>query len=201
MPKKSISLADFLMVFAMILVVVIGRIMPHAPNFTPIAAVGLFAGFFFKKRAAVMLIPVAGMLVTDLLFLGTYGVKMMIFIYVGLAIPALFGKTIHKVLNGTANTRMGTLKRIIFKVVAVSGIAALGSFIFTVLSNFGVWAFSGMYPHTIEGFVTCYVNAVPFHINTLAGDLFYIWLFTGSYYAVTAIRDARKPGTVLTIGD
>jgi hypothetical protein len=57
-----------------------------------------------------------------------------------------------------------------------------GSLIFFALSNFAVWAFSGMYPLTLAGLAECYVAALPFLDKTVVGDL--IWtgvLFGGAW--------------------
>tara|TARA_B100000513_G_C11757642_1_gene136422 strand:- start:242 stop:502 length:261 start_codon:yes stop_codon:yes gene_type:complete len=47
----------------------------------------------------------------------------------------------------------------------------ISSLIFFVVSNFGVWIIG--YPKTLEGFITCYIAAIPFFGWTIAGDLFY----------------------------
>ncbi len=49
-----------------------------------------------------------------------------------------------------------------------------GSVLFYVVTNFAVWAGSTrLYAHTVEGLVQCYVLALPFFRNSLAGDLFW----------------------------
>ena len=45
------------------------------------------------------------------------------------------------------------------------------SFSFFIISNLGVWFFH--YPHTFSGLLTCFTLAIPFFVNSLAGDLFY----------------------------
>lgn len=55
------------------------------------------------------------------------------------------------------------------------------SVLFFVVTNFGVWAFDGLYPRTLEGLVVCYVAAIPFFANTLAGTLFYALLLFGGF--------------------
>jgi hypothetical protein len=45
----------------------------------------------------------------------------------------------------------------------------LASFLFFLVSNFGVWLY--WYPHTLTGLTTCYLLAVPFYKQTLIGDL------------------------------
>jgi hypothetical protein len=62
------------------------------------------------------------------------------------------------------------------------GAASLASSIlFFAVSNFGTWVVSGMYPHTVAGLASCYVAAVPFFQNTVAGDLFYSALLFGGF--------------------
>jgi hypothetical protein len=62
------------------------------------------------------------------------------------------------------------------------GVAAVASSVlFFVVSNFGTWALSGMYPHTAAGLAACYGAAIPFFQNTLAGDLFYATLLFGGF--------------------
>jgi hypothetical protein len=62
------------------------------------------------------------------------------------------------------------------------GFAALASSVlFFVLTNLGMWLFSGFYPRTLAGLETCYIAAIPFFQNTLAGDLFYAALLFGGF--------------------
>ena len=44
-----------------------------------------------------------------------------------------------------------------------------------------MWLFSGFYPRTLGGLEACYVAAIPFFQNTLAGDLFYAALLFGGF--------------------
>ena len=55
------------------------------------------------------------------------------------------------------------------------------STLFFVITNFGVWAFDGLYPRTFEGLVVCYIAAIPFFGNTLAGSLFYTAVLFGGF--------------------
>jgi len=50
-----------------------------------------------------------------------------------------------------------------------------------VITNFGMWLFSGFYPRTLAGLEACYVAAIPFFQNTVAGDLFYAALLFGGF--------------------
>ena len=66
-------------------------------------------------------------------------------------------------------------------VAVLAVLAVAGSALFFLVSNFGTWALSGMYPHTAAGLAACYVAAIPFFQNTLAGDLFYATLLFGGF--------------------
>ena len=62
-----------------------------------------------------------------------------------------------------------------------SAAALSGSFLFFIITNFGVWLTSGYYPIDIDGIFTCYILALPFFGNTIAGSLFYTALMFGGY--------------------
>lgn len=46
-----------------------------------------------------------------------------------------------------------------------------GSFLFFIMSNFGVWWQGGMYPLTTQGLLQCYWMALPFYKNTVLSDI------------------------------
>jgi hypothetical protein len=56
-----------------------------------------------------------------------------------------------------------------------------GILIFFLVSNFGVWAVSGMYGKSIFDLLMCYVAGLPFLGNTIVGDLFFSAVMFGSY--------------------
>jgi hypothetical protein len=68
-----------------------------------------------------------------------------------------------------------------------------GPSIFFLVSNFGVWVGSNMYPITINGLFSCYIAAIPFFKNTLAGTLFYtgIFLVFTKYYEYKTFKIIR----------
>ena len=76
------------------------------------------------------------------------------------------------------------------------GAAALASSVlFYVVTNFGMWLFSGIYPRTLGGLEACYIAAIPFFQNTVAGDLVYTGLLFGGFAllkdAIPRLREAR----------
>jgi len=56
---------------------------------------------------------------------------------------------------------------------------------FFVLTNFAVWAGGHLYPRTLAGLAACYVAAIPFYGNQLAGDAFYAVVLFGGYSLLT----------------
>jgi hypothetical protein len=138
------------------------RLMPHPPNFTPIGAMALFSGAYLGRRPLAFVAPLGAMLLSDAV-LGFY--SGMWVTYLAIAIIVLVG--------WLALSRVSALR--------VAGAAVACSVLFFLVSNFGTWALSGMYPHTGAGLAACYVAAIPFFQNTLAGDLFYATLLFGGF--------------------
>ncbi len=69
-------------------------------------------------------------------------------------------------------------------IIPTAGVMLACSLAFFVLSNFAVWAFSGMYSLTVAGLIQCYVAALPFLQNTVAGDLFWTAVLFGGAFAI-----------------
>ena len=154
------------------------RLVPHPPNFSPIAAMALFSGAYLPRRALAFAAPLAALLLSDLV-LGFYpGIT---FIYVSVALTVLIGWAISK--------RRSALR--------IAGAAVAGSALFYVLTNFGTWLSTDMYPKTLEGLAACYVAAIPFFQNTLAGDLFFSALLFGGFAlaerVIPRLREAPQP--------
>jgi len=145
-----------------ILAVAALRLVPHPFNFTPVGAMALFSGAYLGRRALAFVAPLGALLFSDLV-LGFY--HGMATVYVSTALIAVLGMV---ALQHRSALRVGA-----------SAIA--GSLLFFVLTNFGMWWFSGFYPHTLAGIEACYIAAIPFFQNTLAGDLFYAGLLFGGF--------------------
>jgi Family of unknown function (DUF6580) len=67
--------------------------------------------------------------------------------------------------------------------------AILGPTSFYIVSDYSVWAsgFNG-YPHTLAGFVTCYVAAIPFYRNDLASTSIVLAVALGAPILVRKMR-------------
>ena len=75
-----------------ILIAILGaaalRLIPHPPNFAPIAAMALFSGAYMPRRAIGFAAPIAALLLSDLV-LGFY--RGMGFVYACMALVVLIG--------------------------------------------------------------------------------------------------------------
>jgi hypothetical protein len=138
------------------------RLVPHPPNFSPIDAMALFSGAYLGRRWLAFAAPVGALLLSDLV-LGFYPGMWVQYLTVALV-----------VLVGWA-----ALKRV--SALRVGGAALASAVLFFIVTNFGTWALSGMYSATLAGLEACYVAAIPFFQNTLAGDLFYSGLLFGGF--------------------
>ncbi len=154
------------------------RLVPHPPNVSPIAAMALFGGAYMPRRAMAFVAPFAALLLSDLV-LGFY--SGMDFVYFSFGLTVLIGWLVA--------SRKTPLR--------VGAAALASSVLFFVLTNLGMWLFSGFYPRTSEGLAACYVAAIPFFQNTVAGDLFYTAiLFGGFALAERLVPPIREPATV-----
>jgi hypothetical protein len=68
-------------------------------------------------------------------------------------------------------------------VVVLAPLVLSSSLLFYATTNFAVWAFSGMYAHDLHGLVLCYVAALPFLWNTVAGDALWTTLLFGCWWS------------------
>lgn len=163
------------------------RILPHPFNFTPIAALALFAGVQFKNNKLAYLVPLVMMLLSDIILQGLY--------YVGItewpafydSMPMVYASFLLVVLIGRAiSSSKNALK--------IGAGAVAGSLVFFLLSNFGVWLFGDgiMYTRDLNGILDCFAAGVPFYRNTLLGDLIYTGVFFGIFEFVQSRAFASK---------
>ena len=155
------------MVFVLIVLAAASRLLPHPPNFAPVAAIGLFAGAMTGRKAG-WLVPFAALLASDA-FLGFYHPVSMLWNYLAFAACLLLGS---RLLSGGRSFGR------------TAGAVLASAVTFFVVSNFGMWA-SGYYPRTFAGLVECYVAALPFFRNTLASDALYSAALFGGYALLT----------------
>lgn len=166
-PNMSRQTAVFI---ALTLIAVVSRLLPHEPNVTFVACLGLLAGKHCRGLAAV-LIPLAAMAISDAIGhfagignTGYYHPAVMFGVYLGMAASGLIGRS----LRGVAYA--ASLPWVAAPVAC--------SLTFFLSSNLAVWIASPeyIYPGTLSGLVACFVAALPFLAATVYGDLYYTGL-------------------------
>ena len=163
---------------SLILILAFARLIPHPPNFTPIIAVALVSGFFFKNINLSLLILLVAMLLSDL-FIGFY--ENVIFVYASLLLITF---VFHKISN-----------KINFKNLFIYGF--VGSIIFFIVSNFGVWALGSpgvhdiAYEKSLSGLIQCYILAIPFFGNTFLSTVIFSYPAIFVYRSLTTRSSAR----------
>jgi hypothetical protein len=168
--------------FGLTLLSALGRLLPHAPNVTPLGGSCLFAGSRIRGFWAYLL-PLAVMIATDPLVGGyTWGS------------PAIYASFLINVWIGRRLLRNVTPVR-------VGAVAFLCSLQFFVLTNFAVWASAvalhdPIYAANLSGLVSCYTLALPYWGRTLAGDLLYSGALFGIYELLSRrAATAKEPVT------
>lgn len=156
----------------------LGRLIPHAPNVTPLGGSSLFAGAKVRGFWA-YLIPIAVMAATDP-FVGGY-TKLSPVVYACFLINVFLGRRLLKEVTA----------------VRVGATAFLCSLQFFLITNFGIWAMaaargSHFYTADLAGLVACYTAALPYWGRTLMGDLVYSGAIFGLYSLLSRAAQTSK---------
>ena len=153
---RSVAIALCLIGLAVVL-----RLLPHPANFAPVAAVAVFGGAVLPRRLA-LVVPLGAMVASDLV-IGFYHIMPIVWAYyVAIALASSFWLAKPGFVRGAVLT-------------------LASSTFFFVVTNFAVWLFDGMYPHTYAGLLACYYMALPFFRNTFLSDLVYTGALFGIY--------------------
>jgi len=166
-PQWNTTLASELIFAAgLALLIIASRWGIDVPNFKPVMAVALLAGFFFKRRWVGALAVVGGMLASDAL-LGFYQLPVTLTVYAALLSPLLAGIIIKRFSDHPLKMASGVL-----------GFAGLSAVNFYVCTTLAVWYFTPWYPTTLDGLGTAFVLGLPFLKWTMLGNVtFSIILF------------------------
>ena len=136
---------------------ILSRLLPHPPNFTPLLAGAVFLPFLLKDKTLIVALPLVCLFISDLIIgfnnvmLWTYGA----FFIIGITV---------------INFSKLNLKSLL-------GLSLAGPTFFYLITNFGVWLSSSIYAKDIYGLLECYVLALPFYGNSLFSTLLFSFLF------------------------
>ena len=130
-------------------------------NFTPVEAVALFGGAYFSNRFLAFVVPLATMLIADLI-IGLHPLLPVVYACIAASVVLGFG------LRGKVSA------------LRVAGFGIAGSLLFFVVISFVEWLF-GDTDYCRAGIVECYVAALPFLKNWLAGTLVWSVVLFGGF--------------------
>ena len=133
------------------------RFIPHPPNFTTLLALSFYVPVLLGIRYLPALIFC--FIVTDLM-IGFHGVT--IFTWGSIFLIGLMSKFFVSSV-----------------ITRISG-ALLGSGLFFLITNFGVWSL-GSYGYTLNGFLLCYTLAIPFFAYSLISTFVFSGIIEGLY--------------------
>jgi len=175
---------QFIIAVLLILIAAISRVIMYPDNFSPIIGMAIFAGATLKDKRLAFILPIFSMLLSDIMFEvfniapGFWGWGQL----VGYGILALI--TII-----AFNLKKVNVKNVI-------GYSLMSSVIFYVLSNLSFFLIDNpvyhTYTHDSNGFMQCYIQALPFLRTSLVADLVYSGILFGTYYAITSIVAKKR---------
>jgi len=142
------------------IILALGRIIPHPPNFTPILATAIYTPYMVNDKWIAVLIPLSAMFIADII-IGFHPYMLWVYGAIGLS-----------TLISSWSMRFNK------KYIQLGVMAILSSILFFIITNFAVWAIWDYYPKTIDGLIICYIKAIPFFQNTLLGTIIYTAIIT-----------------------
>lgn len=158
------------------------RVMTGLTGFPCLIAMALFATQFFGKNFKAYL----GMMAV--LFCGDWLLNLAETGHFSLFYPGFYWQYFSCALMVFVGGQLlGSLR-----FVSTLGVAFLGSVLFFILSNFGVWFEGLLYPKTAAGLWQCYVMALPFFKTLVFATAIYaqiIWALLHTTRQQTVVRN------------
>ncbi len=172
MEKLLMNLKKEIFPIGLVLILILSRLIPHPPNFTPIVAVAIMSGYLFKNIYLSFATLLVSMLVADA-FIGFY--ENIFFVYLSLLFLVYIFYKLGRKIN---------LKNLFLYSFA-------GSILFFIITNFGVWLLGSPgldnlpYEKNLQGLIKCYILAIPFIKNTVLSTL----IFSYSILLVNTLKN------------
>ena len=182
MSEQTFNPRTLILILIVALVTILRTVAPFSDNFGEIAnfsavgAITLFSGSYFKNPIQAFAIPLLTLLLTDVILANTiykaYNTGFLYdgwyWTYIAFALMVLVTRLIVKKVN-IQNVLVGTLTAVL---------------IHWIVTDFGVWYGSPIYPQTIAGFWAVLTLAIPFELRFLYGTLAYGVLMFGAFEAL-----------------
>lgn len=167
MNKRTVILSALIL----LAIGLMGRLIPHLPNATPMTAIIFGSGLFLGKRLSILL-PLSILFLTDLI-IGLYSLELMLSVYFSFILVIALSWWSKK-----------------YSDILVTGYSILASsLIFFIVTNTAVWWFSPWYDKSFAGLMYCFELALPFFRNMLLGDLIYVPLVLGALFFISQLSN------------
>ncbi len=139
--------------------IVVSRWTIDLPNFQPVMAIAMLAGFLFQRQWLGWASLLAGMLFADSL-LGFYDIRLSSIVYLALMLPLLGGLLLRRWQDRPWRFMAGMF-----------GVTSLAAASFYAMTNVAVWWFADWYPPTRAGLGMAMLMGLPFLKWTLLANL------------------------------
>ncbi len=178
MTNKNIVKISF--VVCLVAIAVGWRIINHNFNFAPnlelVTAASVLAAVILGWRWAIV-VPIVAMVISDLIIGNT---SIFMFTWASFALIGI-GATVLAKLNKKPKSQ----------ILSSVGFAIISSFVFFIVTNFGVWA-QGWYPATLAGLTDCFIMAVPFYRTMLIGNLIIVPIVISAWQLVKNYQTVKE---------
>ena len=180
---RTVTLLAFIVTAALLRIVFgMDAAMKPLADFSPIGAMALFGGAYFRNNGKAYLFPLITIWLGDVVLNRFVFYHEWRFFYSGFY--WVYGAFALMVLAGQLIVRKATVKNI-----ALASVVAM--LIHWIVTDFGVWLEGTMYAKTWAGWWECLVAAIPYEGNFLAGMAIYSLVLFGGF------EWARKHNTAL----
>lgn len=182
MIKNTNLFKNIALIIVLIIVAVSWRVINFnyqiAPNLEIVTTVSVIAAIILGLRAAII-VPIITMIISDIIIGNS---SIFIFTWSTFAIIGASAVLLKKLDQQPK-------KQIIYSF----GFAVASSFLFFIITNFGVWA-QGWYPATTAGLVDCFIKAIPFYRTMLIGNLLLVPAVITSWQLFRAYQSSKYLG-------
>lgn len=152
----------YILILSLIIATALSNILlSNIPNFSPVASVALFSGFYLSNKKLALLIPVACMLISDY-FIGFH--SLMWAVYLSFAFTVVMG----------IKMKTSSSKKVIIN-------SLLSSLIFFFITNSAVWLTGNFYSSDLSGLGLCLTMGIPFFKYTLLSSIVFSTILFGGF--------------------
>ena len=148
----------FCISFFWLIFIILVRLLPHPAGSTPLFCTTLLLGLFFS-RIQTILFGLFVFVFSDIILSGVYHFPMF-----GIWSFFTYSSFVVAFFLGAIFLNLFSLLNTFYAIIS-------STFLFWLLTNFGTWLSTTLYPKTMIGLFTCFIAGIPFLKNSLLGNL------------------------------